>query len=508
MIIDSSLHSSKNRKEYILLLRTIFFSRHVTFSKCGNMDPHSVGLIVNDLLDKNFDVIRILHDNDATAIERARATKIKWQTTHQNQILLRCACAGTAAVTKNGKVVYCRDGDICRGIKESLCVRHGFTQAVKDMKKLAKSLPNIKVDGRKRNQYLNTEHGRRYCGAITKIIYSLAADHGGDAKARRDFVILLYDGFRKHMLGDHSNTFCQHYGRCKQVGYTQTHRIVREDEKEVLDKWIQKYKEPARISKYLDTETTNPEESANSLMLMFLPKRLASVDAAAYDCAAIMVLLFLNEGGWNFLEELHQRLGLPLTPFQEKEITQLEQRAQTRAGAKLSAKAQQGRINNKRLRQRDLKKSKYKERDTISEQRKYNIADRSRFSGEYPKRCIHRDCAANTLLGCYSCANAYCLKCAVELTLIPNRRYPVNTKKSRHIVSGEWWCASCDDGSAPLFWTFKELDALKKIKTLEKERRKRARAEARGSLGDGASSSAQASSSTAVAGANDGDEQV
>ena len=55
--------------------RTVGDGEEIFEGPAGNMDPYSVVIVVKYLLSNNFDLVRIIHDNDATAIKRARAEK-------------------------------------------------------------------------------------------------------------------------------------------------------------------------------------------------------------------------------------------------------------------------------------------------------------------------------------------------------------------------------------------------------------------------------------------------
>jgi hypothetical protein len=143
----------------------------------GSMDPSAIVDAVTRLLEQGFDVVELLHDNDAKGIKAARTVKKRWINGVEHHGLTICACGGEMT---NADGNSCVNGSLCLGIAESLCIRHGATHAGKEMNAIARDDADVGLSAaiRKRSNrwhFLCGDKGRVYFSKVYRDIASSAA---------------------------------------------------------------------------------------------------------------------------------------------------------------------------------------------------------------------------------------------------------------------------------------------------------------------------------------------
>jgi hypothetical protein len=131
----------------------------------------------------------------------------------------------------------------------------------------------------------------------------------------------------RHLKGEHTSEFCREYGKCQTVDWKPTFQATTDAEKGVLDAWGRKWGSKRACEKYWRAETTNFEESQNSLMISLLAKRIFGPDTSRYDCCAYACPLFANERGWNFVLQLDRLVGHRTSDARRRTLHDLEAQA-------------------------------------------------------------------------------------------------------------------------------------------------------------------------------------
>ena len=280
----------------------------------------------------------ILHDDDSEAMKHMR--KANQELVKKGYDLVTCACDGNECnkivtkINKKGKKTekverrgkrgrkasgskvgiqvkitwqYCCDGDICKGIREVLCVRHGTGHFGQELIVLGKQI------------YL--KHGEKY--KIGRALKFLAGSQGPKYfKAAigglfRTFTTVetlknALHGFGEHCKGDHDNDYCKkHYKKCQAVDWTPTFVAETPAEIEIVETVTGKWSRKDVLCLYKDNLTTNFCEAANSVFLMFFSKRQFAVNPHVYDCQMYIHALYLQYGP-EVERMLWEKVGVPL----------------------------------------------------------------------------------------------------------------------------------------------------------------------------------------------------
>ena len=287
----------------------------------GSIDASSVEKATLLLLNSGLDLVHLLHDNDAGGILRCRFTKAKWMQSHQDHGLSTCSCGCSAQrndvicdasldfsyYDKDHKKQYSRN--VCCGVAESLCVRHGGKHCGRAIKKYAKNGKDQEngIDAERRKvsnrwHWLCSDGASRY---FTLIFRKIARE----CESAIEYCE-MWDQVFEHLAGTHTSKWCADYGTCQEPGYSPTFVTTHKDEERVIEIFKSVWCTEVIANKYKACSDTNAEEGLNNIMIMLLEKKLYGSDGVRYDLCSWACCLFANERGWHFELDVHKALGI------------------------------------------------------------------------------------------------------------------------------------------------------------------------------------------------------
>ncbi len=388
----------------------------------GSIDKAAGSELYKWAFENGCDIETFLHDNDAKAMELMRQKKQRLMKANPHKVFNICPCKGLDQYYRidrkdfdddgrpwpkdkknikpneskkqkppskdrfkyikkstgplkevdNGVYITCTEGNICLGILEYLCLRHGLGHVTKDLNNSARSkLGKIKgawhfLCGNKGAQYF-----KRAIGAIYKCC-------GDDV----DEVVRCLKGLESHICNQHNNYFCKNiYKKCcssasNGVEYSQTFIAITDDEISIVREFLSRWGTPNTVQKYINCYTTNYVEYANKIMLMFYSKAQFPKDPRTYDTAMYLMCLKLIHG-WNYEKVLFEKMGLQLNDVQSQELSR---RIKKSVAEKKYKNTQKAKDQRKKLRIGRLKQNKNYNRDYKN---KADIKKHKQNDGEY-----------------------------------------------------------------------------------------------------------------------------
>ena len=251
------------------------------------VEPDSAKAAVKFVLDQGFDLVEFRHDNDTTVMKNVREEKAKWMHKNPGQKLKKCHCApekieryreqacGEVLTSIKGKIEdafkllakkekdyangkrktqpklsvpqnldkaelerhkrLCDEAielemcEICCGVEEQLCLRHGAMHAGRHLAALAKKSPlqNWKDKNNKsKTHFFITTGGQKYISAL----YRSCAQYADSSME----MVEMVQGMIQHLEDDHDNIFCHQHGTKE----SHTHKVTSDSERATLTLYI------------------------------------------------------------------------------------------------------------------------------------------------------------------------------------------------------------------------------------------------------------------------------